>query len=58
MNALSADIESRDWRRTFIQSQGLPPANPRSSTSDDVECFFGVLRDSVGKDFTVKEVCL
>ena len=57
VNALCANIESREWRRIFLQSHGLPPANPRSATSDDVECFFSVLRESVGKDFTVKEVC-
>ena len=30
--------------------------HPRASTSDDVECFFSVLRDMVGKDFTHKKV--
>ena len=30
--------------------------NPRASSTDDVECFFSVLRDTVGKDFTLKEV--
>lgn len=56
VNALCADIESREWRHTFLESQGLPPAHPRSSTSDDVECFFSILRESVGKDFIVKQV--
>ena len=27
-----------------------------ASSTDDVECFFSVLRDNVGKDFTLKEV--
>ena len=31
-------------------------ASPRTSTMDDIECFFSVLRDSVGKDFIVKNV--
>ena len=35
---------------------GLPPEHPRASTTDDVECFFSVLRDMVGKHFTVKQV--
>ena len=30
--------------------------HPRASTTDDVECFFSVMRDLVGKDFTLKEV--
>ena len=38
------------------RSIGIPPEHPRASTSDDVECFFSVLRDMVGKDFTHKEV--
>lgn len=32
------------------------PEHPRASTSDDVECFFSTLRDSVGKDFTLQNV--
>ena len=55
--ALIANIESREWRRQFCLSNGLPGEHPRASTTDDVECFFSVLRDSVGKDFTLKEVC-
>ena len=31
--------------------------HPRASSSDDIECFFSVLRDNVVKDFTLKEVC-
>ena len=48
--ALSADIKSREWRHSR-----LPPGHPRSSTTDDVECFFSVHRDSIGKDFTMKQ---
>ena len=32
------------------------PEHPRASTTDNVECFFSVLRDSVGKDFTLQQV--
>ncbi len=35
---------------------GIPPEHPRASTSDDVECFFSVMRDNLGKNFTLKEV--
>ena len=38
-------------------SQGFRPKHPCSSTTNDVECFFSVLRDMVGKDFTLKQVC-
>ena len=55
--AIIANIESREWRREFNVREGIPPEHPRASTTDDVECFFSVLRDAVGKDFTLKEVC-
>lgn len=56
LNAIIANIESREWRRGFCEKENLPPEHPRASTTDDVECFFSVLRDCVGKDFTLKEV--
>ena len=55
--AVIANIESREWRRGFNVREGIPPEHPRACTTDDVECFFSVLRDAVGKDFTLKEVC-
>ena len=54
--AVMADVESREWRREFLITEGLPEEHQRASTTDDVECFFSILRDSVGKDFTLKEV--
>ena len=54
--ALFANIESREWRRAYNTQHNLSPEHPRASTTDDVECFFSVLRDSVGKDFTLQEV--
>ena len=56
MIALAANIETREWRREYNNNNGIPPEHPRASSSDDVECFFGVLRDTVGKDFTLNEV--
>ena len=56
--ALAANIESREWRCGYLIEKNLPPEHPRASTTDDVECLFSVLRDSVGKDFTLKEVRL
>ena len=35
-----------------------PPEHPRAPTTDDVECFFSVLSDHVGKNFTTKNVRL
>ena len=54
--AVTTDIESREWKRQRNAGAGLPPEHPRASTTDDVECFFSVLRDMVGGDFTLKNV--
>ena len=56
MSALIVDIESREWHREFNNLNKIPPEHPRASTTDDVECFFSILRDMVGKDFTHKQV--
>lgn len=52
MTALLADIET-EWRRH--QSTQTHPEHPRASNTDDVECFFSVLRDLVGANFTLKQ---
>ena len=54
--AVTTNIESREWRRRDNFDAGLPPEHPRASTSDDCECFFSVMRDNIGKNFTLKEV--
>ena len=51
-----ASIETREWRYHFNPANNLPPEHPRSSTTDDVECFFSVLRNCVGNNFTLKQV--
>ena len=53
--ALTTNIESREWRRREIVNAETPHEHPRASTTDDVECFFSVLQDMVGKHFTVRE---
>ena len=55
LGALVADIDSREWSQ---HSLGIPVPHPRSCTTDDVECFFSIMRDSVGKNFTLKQVCI
>ena len=35
-------------------SSNLPPEHHRACSTDDVECFFSVLHDSLGTDFTLK----
>jgi len=51
-----ANIEGREIRRQFLASSNLRPEHPRACSTDDVECFFSVLRDTVGSDFSLKRV--
>ena len=50
-----ANIESREWRQQYLMKNNIPMEHPCASTTDDVECFFSVLHDTVGKDFMLKE---
>ena len=53
--ALVTNIEGREWQRRQI-ANGRLPEHPRASSTDDVECFFSIMRDAVGRNFTTKEV--
>lgn len=55
--AVTTNIGSRAHTRRSYDQIGRQPEHPRASTTDDVECFFSVLRDNLGSlDFTVKRV--
>ena len=54
--AVIANIESREWRRIENIRSKRKPEHPRASSTDDVECFFSIMRDSIGKNFTTKQV--
>ena len=54
--ALTTTIESREWIRRKNAANKLPPEHPRSSTTDDVECFFSLTRNMIVDHFTVKDV--
>ena len=54
--ALTTTIESRQWVRRANHVLNLPPEHPRASTTDDVECYFSILRNVIGAHFTLKEV--
>ena len=56
--ALTTTIESREWMRRRRVSVGLPPEHPRASSTDDVECFFSILRNTIGVNFTTRAVML
>lgn len=54
--AITTNIESQEFQRRQIVVTGGNIEHPRASTTDDVECFFSILRDNLGKDFTLKHV--
>ena len=53
--ALVTGIESVEWKRRDYSAIGREIENPRSGTTDDVECMFSVMRDLTGKHFTLRE---
>ena len=54
--ALITNIEGREWHRREVTNQGLKSEHPRASTTDDVEYFFSMMRDSIGQNFNTKQV--
>lgn len=46
------DTESTELRWLENVHAGVSQEHPRSSTTDDVECFFSVMRDAAGWNFT------
>ena len=55
VHALIAGIESVQWKRHEYAALEKTMENPRSSTTDDVECMFSIMRDLTGKHFTLRE---
>ncbi len=51
--ALITNIEGREHRR---REMGRGLEHPRASSTDDVECFFSMMRDAIGRNFTTKEM--
>ena len=56
LNAMIANIEGREFRRMLLATHNMPFEHPRACSTDDVECFFSVLRDMLGSDFSLKRV--
>ena len=54
--ALVTNVEGREWHRRNVSNQGIKPEHPRASSTDDIECFFSMMRDSIGSNFNVKQV--
>ncbi|XP_070537621.1 uncharacterized protein [Ptychodera flava] len=53
--AVVTNIESQEFRRRQIATSNLPQEHPRAGTTDDVECFFSLLRKKLGDSFTHKQ---
>ena len=53
--AVTTNIESREHHRKSKINSSFPLEHPRASSTDDIECFFSVMRDIIGKNFTTKE---
>ena len=53
--AVITNIEGKEWHRGECANKNRPLEHPRASSTDDVECFFSLMRDSIGQNFTVKE---
>ena len=56
MVALITNNESREWQRRKSTNAGLVAEHPRASTTDDIECFFSLMRDTIGQNFITKQV--
>ena len=56
MLALVKNIEGRERHRREVFNKGIKPDHPRASSTDNVKCFFSMMRDSIGSNFNVKQV--
>jgi len=54
--ALIANTEGRKWHRREVMNGDWNQERPRASTTDDVECFFSMMRDNIVLNFTTKQV--
>ena len=54
--ALNTNIEGREWHRRMCMNDNYSLEHPMASGTDDVECFFSMMRDIIGQNFTTKEV--
>ena len=54
--AVITNIEGREFHRRERTNNKQTLEHPRASSTDDVECFFSMMRDVIGQNFTTKEV--
>jgi len=53
---LLTTIGSIEWKREYANKGLVPVEHPRASTTDDVECFFSMVRDLLGSFFRLTTV--
>ena len=51
---MTTNCESQEYRRRDNSELGVE--HPRASSSDDVECFFSILNERLGRNFTIKNL--
>lgn len=56
MIAVTTNIEGREHLRQEQVNSGSSLEHPRAASTDDVECFFSMMRDTIGQNFTTKEL--
>ena len=54
--AVTTNIEGTEHLRQQRINSGSSLENPRVSSTDDVECFFSMIRDTIGQNCTTKEL--
>ena len=54
--ALITNIKGREQHRRLLMSNSQKPEHLRAPSTDDLECFFSMMRDSTGQIFTTKQV--
>ena len=54
--AVTTNIEGREHLRREQINGSSSLEHPRAASTDDVECFFSMVRDTIGQNFTTKEL--
>ena len=54
--AVTTNIEDREHLRRQRINSSCQLEHPRASSTDDVECLFSMMRDTIGQNFTTNEV--
>ena len=53
---LITNTEGREWHRRKVIDSTRKPEHPKAPTTNNVECLFSLVRDSIGQNFTTKQI--